>query len=315
MIKIVELFGGIGAVRKALERENIEFESVGYVEIDKNACKSYNALYNENYSPMSVCDYHLPDYQIDLLIHGSPCQSFSSFGLKKGGVEGSGTTSSLMWETVRAIREAKYKPKIVLWENVAVTTKYPEYQRYLEKMKELGYTNSFKILNSLDFGIPQTRNRVFTISILGDKKFDFDNLETKPMKPLEEILEKDVDWNKYKVADRTIKIMLGEMPNNPYNGRKMLVRNYLKTLTTKPDQVPNVNIFKSEDGKYRHLTELESWRGMGFDDEDFYKCRELYPVRYIRGKECKCGILYKQAGNSIVVDVLQAIVKELIKYL
>ena len=177
MIKIVELFGGIGAVRKALERENIEFESVGYVEIDKNACKSYNALYNENYSPMSVCDYHLPDYQIDLLIHGSPCQSFSSFGLKKGGVEGSGTTSSLMWETVRAIREAKYKPKIVLWENVAVTTKYPEYQRYLEKMKELGYTNSFKILNSLDFGIPQTSNRVFTISILGDKKFDFDNLQ------------------------------------------------------------------------------------------------------------------------------------------
>lgn len=66
-----------------------------------------------------------------------------------------------MWETVRAIREAKYKPKIVLWENVAVTTKYPEYQRYLKKMGELGYTNSFKILNSLDFGIPQTRNRVF----------------------------------------------------------------------------------------------------------------------------------------------------------
>lgn len=54
---------------------------------------------------------------------------------------------------------------------------------------------------------------------------------------------------------------------------------------------------------------------MGFDDEDFYKCRELYPIRYIREKECKCGILYKQAGNSIVVDVLQAIVKELIKYL
>ena len=73
MIKLVELFGGIGAVRKALERENIEFESAGYVEIDKNACKSYNAIFNENYSPMSVCDYHLPEEQIDLLVHGSPC--------------------------------------------------------------------------------------------------------------------------------------------------------------------------------------------------------------------------------------------------
>lgn len=317
MIKIVELFGGIGAVRKALDREHIEYQSVGYVEIDKNACKSYNAIFSENYSPMSVCDYHLPEEQVDLLVTGSPCTQFSAMGLRTGGEEGSGTESSLMWETVRIVREAKYKPKIVLWENVAVTTKYPEYQRYLDKMEELGYTNSFKILNSLDFGIPQTRNRVFTISILGDKKFDFSNLETKPMKPLEEILEKEVDWNKYKVADRTIKIMLGEMPGNPYNGRKrMLVeKGYIKTITTKPDQVPNVNIFKSEDGKYRHLTELESWRGMGFDDEDFYKCRELYPTRYIRGKECKCGILYKQAGNSIVVDVLQAIVKELIKHL
>lgn len=84
-----------------------------------------------------------------------------------------------MWETVRAIREAKYKPKIVLWENVAVTTKYPEYQRYLEKMGELGYTNSFKILNSLDFGIPQTRNRVFTISILGDKNYSTCNYQLK----------------------------------------------------------------------------------------------------------------------------------------
>ena len=63
---------------------------------------------------MSVCDYHLPDEQIDLLVTGSPCTSFSSMGLRTGGVEGSGTVSSLMWETVRIVREAKYKPKIVL---------------------------------------------------------------------------------------------------------------------------------------------------------------------------------------------------------
>lgn len=124
MIKIVELFGGIGAVRKALDREHIEYQSVGYVEIDKNACKSYNAIFSENYSPMSVCDYHLPEEQVDLLVTGSPCTQFSAIGLRTGGEEGSGTESSLMWETVRIVREAKYKPKIVLWENVAVTTKY-----------------------------------------------------------------------------------------------------------------------------------------------------------------------------------------------
>lgn len=66
MIKIVELFGGIGAVRKALDREHIEYQSVEYVEIDKNACKSYNALYNESYTPMSVCV--IITYQITKLI-------------------------------------------------------------------------------------------------------------------------------------------------------------------------------------------------------------------------------------------------------
>lgn len=114
MIKIVELFGGIGAVRKALDRENIEYKSVGYVEIDKNTCKSYNAIFSENYSPIDICDYHLPDEQIDLLMQASPCTNFSSSGLRTGGVEGSGTASSLMWEVVRIVREAKYKPKIVL---------------------------------------------------------------------------------------------------------------------------------------------------------------------------------------------------------
>jgi DNA (cytosine-5)-methyltransferase 1 len=313
VIKLVELFGGIGAVRKALERENIEFESVGYVEIDKNACKSYNALYNESYTPMSVCDYHLPEEQIDLLVHGSPCTQFSIVGLRTGGVEGSGTESSLMWETVRAIREAKYKPKIVLWENVENTLNYPEYNQYINALNELGYISTHKVLNSLDFGIPQTRNRVFTVSILNGSAFNFDNLQTTPMVNIDKFIDRNFYSDKYRVADRTLAIQFGKLPNNPFNGRNMFVGDYARTIVSNYAKVPTSNILAVGD-KYRHITEKESWLLLGFDESDYEKAQALYPQRYIGGKECMCGILYRQAGNSIVVPVLQAILRELKQY-
>ena len=313
MIKLVELFGGIGAVRKALERENIEFESVGYVEIDKNACKSYNALYNENYFPMSVCDYHLPEEQIDLLVHGSPCLNFSTIGLRTGGVVGSGTESSLMWETVRIIQEAKYKPKIVIWENVENTLNYPEYNQYINALNELGYISTHKVLNSLDFGIPQTRNRVFTISILNGSEFNFDNVQTTPMVDIDKFIDRNFYSDKYRVADRAMAIQFGKLPNNPFNGRNMIVGDYARTIVSNYAKVPTSNIVVVGD-KYRHITEKESWLLMGFDESDFEKAQALYPQRYINGKECMCGILYRQAGNSIVVPVLQAILRELNQY-
>lgn len=313
MIKLVELFGGIGAVRKALERENIEFESVGYVEIDKNACKSYNAIYNENYSPMSVCDYHLPEEQIDLLVHGSPCTQFSTVGLRTGGVEGSGTESSLMWETIRIIRETKPRPKIVIWENVANVLNYPEYKQYIDALNKLGYISSYKVLNSLDFGIPQTRNRVFTVSILNGDAFNFDNLQTTPMENIDKFVDRTFYSDKYRVADRTMTIQFGKLPNNPFNGRNMLVGDYARTIVSNYAKVPTSNILAVGD-RYRHITEKESWLLMGFDEADFEKAQALYPQRYIGGKECMCGILYRQAGNSIVVQVLQAIIRELKQY-
>lgn len=182
ILKCVELFGGIGAFRKALIKQNIPHKILSYVEIDKRAVESYNALYGEEFSPQDICSYHLPeDIQIDILMHGSPCQDFSAIGLRKGGEKDSGTRSSLLFETLRVIEEVKMKPKYVIWENVkGVLSKEmrPTFLKYLSMMQDMGYKNSYKILDALDFGVPQKRERIFVISTL-EEFFDFESLETQ----------------------------------------------------------------------------------------------------------------------------------------
>ena len=132
----------------------------------------------------------------DILVHGSPCQDFSISGHQKGADEGSETRSSLMWETVHIIENmGGWKPRIVIWENVRnVLSKHMihNFQRYLSEMERMGYVNSYAILDARDFGLPQKRQRVFTISTLGGPAFDFSKLEKKPMRPLSEFL--DDDW-------------------------------------------------------------------------------------------------------------------------
>ena len=108
-------------------------------------------------------------------MHGSPCQDFSLAGKQAGGDKGSGTRSSLMYETIRIVD--KLKPKYVIWENVKnlLSKKHRHnFDAYLETMEELGYTNYYQVLNAKDYGIPQNRERVFTVSILGnEKKYEF----------------------------------------------------------------------------------------------------------------------------------------------
>src|SRR5574344_624982 len=114
-IKILELFGGIGACSKALERLGFEIEIVDYVEIDKFAVSSFNAIHGTNFIPQDITKWD-KDIKCDLIMHGSPCQDFSVAGFGRGGDIGSGTRSSLMYETLRIVE--KIKPKYVIWENV-----------------------------------------------------------------------------------------------------------------------------------------------------------------------------------------------------
>lgn len=204
-LKVLELFGGIGAPRKALERLGIGHEVVDYVEIDKYAVKSYNAIYNENFEPQDICEWD-KDIEVDLIFHGSPCQDFSIAGKQVGGDKDSGTRSSLMYETIRIVE--KLKPKYVIWENVknVISKKHRHnFDMYLEKLESLGYTNQYQVLNAKDYRIPQNRERVFVISIRKDieREFEFPPKQKLELK-LKDMLEDEVD-EKYYLSEDIVK--------------------------------------------------------------------------------------------------------------
>ena len=239
-------------------------------------------------------------------MHGSPCQDFSRSGLKRGGEKGSGTRSSLLFETIRIIEEMKEKPKAVLWENVkGVLDKNlrASFFHYLKEMERLGYENKYEILNATDFGIPQKRERIFVVSILGENDFKFRELEKVPTRDISDFLEKDVSALYEVRQESMLRNLRGEPNNTNFKGRLKVIDKYAYTISTKQVRVPNSGLIDIGNGKYRYLTEKECFRLMGFDEEDFNKLRAIYPQR----KGTTSSILYKQAGNSIVVNVLEAI--------
>lgn len=295
-IKVLELFGGIGACSKALERLGIDYEIADYVEIDKYAVASFNAIHGTNFEPQDICEWD-KDIDVDLVMHGSPCQDFSLAGLQAGGDEGSGTRSSLMYETVRIVE--KLKPKYVIWENVknVISKKHiHNFNNYIDRLNELGYTSYYQVLNAKDYGIPQNRERVFVVSIKQElnKHFRFPNPITLE-KNVKDILETNVDEYYYKVCSSMINALkigkVKDITNNKYS----------QTLTTKQARWNNAGLIKDGE-RYRYLTPLECYLLMGFEKEDYLKAKEVTSITQ----------LYKQAGNSIVVNVLEGILKELL---
>lgn len=311
MIKILELFGGIGAPRKALVNLGVDHKAIDYVEIDEKAVRAYNALYDNRYKSQSVVGYNL---RPDILVHGSPCQDFSRAGQRLGGNDEDKTRSSLMWETLKIIENmGAWKPKFVVWENVkGVRDKdmIHSFNKYLVRMDELGYTNAFEVLSAVDFGIPQKRERIFTISILGNEAFNFSKLERKPMNHIRDFLEPSVTGEQYMINIPSMKNRIREFAPPTINYRFLdVIKDSCWTISTRQDRSPNAGIIKRDNGQYRYLTERECWRLMGFEDNDFNEVLKVYPSKPNK----RNATLYKLAGNSIVVDVLEAIFKVLLE--
>ena len=306
MIQILELFGGVGSPRCALRNLGIPTKSIDYVEIDEKAVRSYNAMFREElpYKAQSVVGWTLKP---DILIHGSPCQDYSIAGKRKGADEGSGTRSSLMWETINIIRNmGEWRPRYVIWENVKnVLSRHMihNFRQYLTEMEAMGYTNSYAVLDAREFGIPQARERVFTISTLGDTPFDFTALPRTSMRDIREFL---LDNNRvpsvYDVTQPSVYSVIGKTGIK----RATVIKDYAYTITTRQDRTP-AQVIDCGGGRYRYLTELECWRLMGYTDEDYLRAKSVQKRvgRYYMA-------LYKQAGNGIPVPILESIFMQIL---
>lgn len=309
MIKILELFGGIGAPRKALINLGIDVKGIDYVEIDEKAVRSYNAMFDNKQRPQDVRGWNLKP---DILVHGSPCQDFSIAGKQLGADKGSMTRSSLLYETLSIINQlGEWKPSVVIWENVKnVLSKHMihNFNAYLSDMSSMGYTNSYDILNAIDFGLPQKRERVFVVSILGDNGIDFGKLQKQAKTHIKHYLDENYGEQHIVTQPSMLKRIGKDIDGEGFKGRVPIIDKYCYTITTKQMRCPNSGVIRLEDGRYRYLTELECWRLQGFDDEDYYRALKANPTK----KGCLNGILYKQAGNSMPVNVLEVIFKELL---
>lgn len=313
MIQILELFGGVGSPRCALRNLGIPTKSIDYVEIDQKAVNTYNSMFKEDlpYKTQTVVGWNLKP---DILIHGSPCQDISIAGKRNGADDGSKTRSSLMWETVRIVEQmGKWRPRYVIWENVKnvlSSRMIHNFRAYLSEMESMGYTNSFEVLDAREFGLPQARQRVITISCLGDEKFKFDELIRVPMKNISGFIQPDKDvGEQYTIISPSMtKRIDPKNYDNAQINKLSVIQKYAMTITTKQDRCPNSGIIQRQNGLWRLLTERECWRLQGYTDDDFDKALVANPG--INGK--KNGALYKQAGNSIPVPFFESIFRKML---
>lgn len=175
-LKVITLCSGIDFQCQALDRlvekyPPFSYELVAWSEIDKYAIIIHNLLYpqwkDRNLGDMTKIEWNNFTGGVDLLVYSTPCQSLSLAGRQEGMVEGSGTKSSILWYTRDAII-AKH-PKFLLLENVKnmVGKRFkPFFDKWLCELESYGYKNFWKVINATDCGVPQSRERVFCVSIL-----------------------------------------------------------------------------------------------------------------------------------------------------
>jgi DNA (cytosine-5)-methyltransferase 1 len=213
------LFSGIGAFEKALTNLNIPFNLINFCEFDKYASKAFSLIHNipesRNLGDITLIDEKSIKLPVDLITYGFPCQDISIAGGQQGLFNEDGTTtrSGLFFDALRIITHTH--PKVAIAENVKNLTckKFAkQFQIVLQSLDEAGYNNYFKILDAKDYRIPQSRERVFIVSIRKDIDTEIFNFP-EPLEPklrLIDMLEESVDA-KYFLSDKEITYMNREV--------------------------------------------------------------------------------------------------------
>lgn len=312
-IRLIELFAGIGSQAKALQNIGVNFENWLVCEIDKNSINSYNAIHNTNFAPIDIKKLNGKDLKIIetdkycyILTYSFPCVDLSICGKQAGMGKKDGTRSALLWEVERILTQCCELPQILLMENVAQVhseRNIKDFEKWITFLNNLGYYSYWQDLNAKDYGVPQSRNRCFMISILGNYNYTFPreiDLKTRLIDLMGENL------NTAKTNREALKILEPVCLNSkggrngisglqPSIQNRIYDSNYISTAVT-TCFMP----FFTYGNSYRKLLPIETWRLMGFSDEDFLKAEKVNSA----------STLMAQAGNSIVVNVLEEIFKQ-----
>ena len=340
-MKIVELFSGIGAQTQALKNLSIGHTSV-CCEWDNTIHSIYESIHGatENLGDITKVA-SLPD--CDLLTYSFPCQDISVLGNQKGLNRGSGTRSGLLWEVERLLKVSKKLPNTLLLENVKqlVSPKnIANFNEWLAFLSSLGYHNTWKVLDSQDYGVPQKRERVFVISSL-EKEISFSK-PTKFMVNLSNFMDEDQDvmnefGDIYHFLNSDMRVRIIKTINNTQStnstNRVYGADSVIHALTTQgshpgnfgavlyssllPHDFPLRKALKGvEDiskvplgfdiNSIRLATPREVFRLMGFGEGAFDLAKA-----YMLSNKISINKSYHVAGNSIVVPVLEEIFKDI----
>lgn len=348
-LTFIDLFAGAGGFRKGFELAG--HTCLGHCEWDKYANASYNAIFNIKEGEWYESDIRratgngIP--RADIWTFGAPCQDFSIAGDRKG-LEGD--RSSLVREVFRCIREIKeeYRPKYLIYENVKgmlSSNKGFDFLEILIEMESLGYDRiEYSLLNTKDFGLPQNRERVFTIghlrgrsgskvfpirgsnreigiNIIGTTKSDTAKgtnsrswvhdtsgivgaIGATDYKQPKQILIRENTKKGYVEAYEGDGIRLDHIGGTTGRGRVQPQRS--NTLTT-----GNHAGVIEKGFKIRRLTPKEYWRLQGWSDDDFEKAKAALNKIFYKGNDKSDNQLYKQAGNGVSIPPVYEIAKRL----
>lgn len=274
----------------------------------RNLCRA-NKKCNNYGSIVDIQPEDMPE--TDLLVYSFPCQDLSTGGLGKGMKKGSGTRSGLLWEIERiliGLKKLNRLPEYLLLENVKTIkaeSNKPDLDEWLSFLESIGYQNDdCMLLNALDFGVPQDRERAFIVSHLGKKlnvekklklkerKYDFDKFFRNDYK--NRILKAEADIAQLNPTPSRLKMW-------DINGRDLNKDTTVRTITCNMDRTHCAALFPYEGAKgksFRRPTIREAFLLMGFDEADYEKTLSL---------EFSYRKMNKLIGNSIVVNVLEEI--------
>ena len=205
-IRLIELFAGVGSQAMAIGELEADFEHHRVVEFDKYAIASYNAIHGTDFPTMDITKVKGEDLGIVdtdeycyIMTYSFPCQDLSVAGKGKGMTKGSGTRSGLLWEVERLLNEVDNLPQVLVMENVPMVHgegNKKDFQKWIEFLESKGYSCWYDDLNAKGYGVAQSRDRCFMVSILGEYQYKFPR-QIPLTRKMKDYLEEEVDEKYY----------------------------------------------------------------------------------------------------------------------